>query len=66
MGVELVEGQDLFVDNNFVYMKNAGGVEKVDVIYRRVDDAFLDPLVFNSSSKLGVASIISCKLDFIQ
>jgi len=59
MGVELVEGQDLFVDNNFVYMKNAGGVEKVDVIYRRVDDAFLDPLVFNSTSKLGVASIIS-------
>lgn len=59
MGVELVEGQDLFVDNNIVYMKNAGGIKKVDVIYRRVDDDFLDPLVFNSTSKLGISSIIS-------
>ncbi|NCG03933.1 MAG: circularly permuted type 2 ATP-grasp protein [Bacteroidetes bacterium] len=59
MGVELVEGQDLFVDDNFVFMKNAGAVKKVDVIYRRVDDDFLDPLVFNSNSKLGVSSIMS-------
>lgn len=59
MGVELVEGQDLFVDNNIVFMKNAGGIKKVDVIYRRVDDDFLDPLVFNSTSKLGVSSIMS-------
>lgn len=59
MGVELVEGQDLFVKNNFVYMKNAGGVKKVDVIYRRIDDAFLDPLVFNSNSRLGVSSIMA-------
>ena len=59
MGVELVEGQDLFVNDNFVFMKNAGAVKKVDVIYRRVDDDFLDPLVFNSNSKLGVSSIMS-------
>lgn len=59
MGVELVEGQDLFVKDNFVYMKNAGGYERVDVIYRRIDDDFLDPLVFNSKSKLGVPSIMS-------
>lgn len=59
MGVELVEGQDLFVKDHFVYMKNAGGIKKVDVIYRRIDDAFLDPLVFNSTSKLGVSSIMS-------
>lgn len=59
MGVELVEGQDLFVSNNVVYMKNAGGIRKVDVIYRRIDDDFLDPLVFNSNSKLGVSSIMS-------
>ena len=59
MGVELVEGQDLFVKDNFVYMKNAGGYERVDVIYRRIDDDYLDPLVFNSKSKLGVPSIMS-------
>ena len=59
MGVELVEGQDLFVKDNFVYMKNAGGIRKVDVIYRRIDDDYLDPLVFKSNSKLGVSSIMS-------
>jgi len=59
MGVELVEGQDLVVKDNFVYMKNAGGLKRVDIIYRRIDDSFLDPLVFNSQSILGVASIMS-------
>ncbi len=59
MGVELVEGQDLVVKDNFVFMKNAGGLKKVDVIYRRIDDLFLDPLVFNSQSILGIASLMS-------
>ena len=59
MGVELVEGQDLVVKDNFVFMKNAGGLKKVDIIYRRIDDFFLDPLVYNSDSILGVASIMS-------
>jgi uncharacterized circularly permuted ATP-grasp superfamily protein len=59
MGIELVEGRDLFVDNNFVYMKTIYGPRKVDVIYRRVDDAFLDPLTFNANSVLGVAGLMS-------
>ncbi len=59
MGVELVEGRDLFVDQNFVYMNTIEGPTKVDVIYRRVDDAFLDPLVFNPESALGIAGIMS-------
>lgn len=59
MGVELVEGQDLFVENNFVFMKTIYGPQRVDVVYRRVDDAFLDPLVFNSDSVLGVPGIMS-------
>lgn len=46
MGVELVEGQDLFVDGPFVYMRTTEGPKRVDVIYRRLDDAFLDPLCF--------------------
>src|ERR1700712_3816163 len=59
MGVELVEGRDLVVDNHRVYMKTTTGLQQVDVIYRRVDDDFLDPLVFNSESALGVAGIMS-------
>jgi uncharacterized circularly permuted ATP-grasp superfamily protein len=59
MGVELVEGSDLVVDNHKVYMKTTLGLQQVDVIYRRVDDDFLDPLVFNPGSKLGVAGIMS-------
>ena len=47
LGVELVEGRDLFVDNDVVYMRTTLGPKRVDVIYRRVDDEFLDPLVFN-------------------
>ncbi|WP_211322881.1 circularly permuted type 2 ATP-grasp protein [Hydrogenivirga caldilitoris] len=59
MGVELVEGRDMFVDNNFVYMKTIYGPQKVDVIYRRVDDSFLDPLVFKPESLLGVPGIMA-------
>jgi len=58
MGIDLVEGRDLFVDKNFVYMKTIYGPKKVDVIYRRVDDDFLDPLVFNPESLLGVPGIM--------
>ena len=57
MGIELVEGQDLFVDNDFVYMKTIHGPVKVDVIYRRVDDDFLDPEVFRKDSLLGVPGL---------
>ena len=46
MGVELVEGSDLIVHGNVVFMKTTRGLQRVDVIYRRVDDDFLDPLVF--------------------
>ncbi len=59
MGVELVEGKDLVVDNHKVYMKTTSGLQQVDVIYRRVDDDFLDPLVFNPNSMLGVSGIMS-------
>jgi uncharacterized circularly permuted ATP-grasp superfamily protein len=59
MGVELVEGRDLVVDDHVVYMKTTLGLQQVDVIYRRVDDEFLDPLVFNPASTLGVSGIIS-------
>ena len=48
MGVDLVEGRDLFVENGFVYMRTITGPERVDVIYRRVDDLFIDPLVFRT------------------
>jgi len=58
MGIELVEGKDLFVDKNFVYMKTIYGPKKVDVIYRRIDDEFLDPLTFNPESVLGVPGIM--------
>ncbi|HEY8938058.1 MAG TPA: circularly permuted type 2 ATP-grasp protein [Cyclobacteriaceae bacterium] len=59
MGVELVEGRDLVVDNHRVYMKTTSGLQQVDVIYRRVDDDFLDPLVFNPTSMLGVSGLMS-------
>ena len=55
MGVELVEGRDLFVLENRVYMRTTSGRRQVDVIYRRVDDEFLDPLAFRADSMLGVA-----------
>jgi uncharacterized circularly permuted ATP-grasp superfamily protein len=59
MGVELVEGSDLVVDNHRVYMKTTTGLQQVDVIYRRVDDEYLDPLVFNPGSFLGLAGLMS-------
>jgi uncharacterized circularly permuted ATP-grasp superfamily protein len=59
MGVELVEGQDLFVNDNHVYMRTTRGPQRVDVIYRRVDDDFLDPLVFRADSSLGVPGLLS-------
>ena len=59
MGVELVEGRDLVVENQRVFMKTTSGLQQVDVIYRRVDDDFLDPLVFNPESSLGVSGILS-------
>ncbi|MCZ2496289.1 circularly permuted type 2 ATP-grasp protein [Xylophilus sp. Kf1] len=58
MGIELVEGQDLFVKDDFVWMRTTRGPKRVDVIYRRVDDDFLDPLVFRPNSTLGVAGLI--------
>jgi uncharacterized circularly permuted ATP-grasp superfamily protein len=58
MGVELVEGQDLTVRSGFVYMRTTQGPKRVDVIYRRVDDDFLDPEVFRSDSTLGCAGLI--------
>ncbi|MEX0590974.1 MAG: circularly permuted type 2 ATP-grasp protein [Xanthobacteraceae bacterium] len=59
LGVELVEGRDLFVKGNVVYMRTTEGPKRVDVIYRRIDDDFLDPLVFRPDSVLGVPGLIS-------
>jgi uncharacterized circularly permuted ATP-grasp superfamily protein len=58
MGVELVEGQDLFVRDKFVFMRTTRGPKRVDVIYRRVDDDFLDPSVFRANSTLGCAGLL--------
>jgi uncharacterized circularly permuted ATP-grasp superfamily protein len=58
MGVELVEGQDLVVRDNYVYMRTTRGLQRVDVIYRRVDDDFLDPKVFRPNSTLGCAGLM--------
>ena len=57
MGVELVEGADLFVKDGVVYLRTTSGRQRVDVIYRRIDDAFLDPLAFNKASLLGVPGL---------
>ena len=59
MGVPLVEGRDLLVDNHKVYMKTTAGLQQVHVIYRRLDDDFLDPLVFRHDSALGVPGLMS-------
>jgi uncharacterized circularly permuted ATP-grasp superfamily protein len=59
LGVELVEGRDLFVKENVVYMRTTEGPRRVDVIYRRVDDDFIDPLAFRPDSVLGVPGILS-------
>jgi uncharacterized circularly permuted ATP-grasp superfamily protein len=58
MGIELVEGQDLFVADNAVYMRTTRGPQRVDVIYRRIDDDFLDPAYFQPDSTLGVRGIL--------
>jgi uncharacterized circularly permuted ATP-grasp superfamily protein len=57
MGIELVENSDLIVDDGFVKMRTTKGFERVDCIYRRVDDTFLDPLHFNKDSLLGVPGL---------
>jgi len=59
MGVELVEGQDLFVADDVVYIRTTTGPQRVDVIYRRLDDDYLDPLAFRPDSVLGVPGIFS-------
>src|SRR6202522_204935 len=59
MGIELVEGRDLAVHENVVYMRTTAGLRRVDVIYRRVDDDFIDPLAFRSDSILGVAGLFN-------
>jgi uncharacterized circularly permuted ATP-grasp superfamily protein len=59
MGIELVEGQDLFVKGNAVFMRTTEGPQQVDVIYRRIDDDFLDPLAFRKDSMLGVPGLVS-------
>ncbi len=58
MGVELVEGRDLVVEKNHLYMRTTKGLEKVDVLYRRIDDTFLDPTYFNPDSMLGIPGIM--------
>jgi uncharacterized circularly permuted ATP-grasp superfamily protein len=59
MGITLVEGRDLFVHDNIVYMRTTAGPRRVDVIYRRVDDDFIDPLAFRSDSTLGVPGLFN-------
>jgi uncharacterized circularly permuted ATP-grasp superfamily protein len=59
MGIELVEGQDLFVRDEAVFMRTTQGPQRVDVIYRRIDDDFLDPLVFRPDSMLGIPGLLT-------
>jgi uncharacterized circularly permuted ATP-grasp superfamily protein len=59
MGIELVEGRDLLVHDNVVYMRTTAGLRRVDVIYRRIDDDYLDPLAFRPDSTLGVAGLLN-------
>lgn len=59
MGIELVEGRDLVTHDNIVYMRTTSGLQRVDVIYRRVDDDFLDPLAFRPDSSLGAAGLFN-------
>jgi uncharacterized circularly permuted ATP-grasp superfamily protein len=59
MGIELVEGRDLVIHDNIVYMRTTGGLKRVDVIYRRVDDDFIDPLAFRPDSILGAAGLFN-------
>jgi len=59
MGIELVEGADLFVKDDVVYMRTTSGPQEVHVIYRRIDDDFLDPIAFRADSMLGVPGLVS-------
>ncbi len=59
MGIELVEGRDLVVHDNIVYMRTTSGLQRVDVIYRRIDDDFLDPLAFRGDSSLGAPGLFN-------
>ena len=59
MGIELAEGRDLVVENDVVHLKTTSGLQRVDVLYRRIDDDFLDPLCFRPDSTLGVAGVIN-------
>ena len=59
MGIELVEGQDLYIEDEFLYMRTTRGPQRVDVIYRRIDDDFLDPLVFRPDSMLGIPGLLT-------
>jgi uncharacterized circularly permuted ATP-grasp superfamily protein len=59
MGIELAEGRDLVVENDVVHLKTTTGLQRVDVLYRRIDDDFLDPLCFRPESTLGVAGVIN-------
>jgi uncharacterized circularly permuted ATP-grasp superfamily protein len=62
MGVDLVEGRDLFVRDNVAWMRTTEGPKRVDVIYRRIDDEFLDPLAFDPASALGVPGLMAAYL----
>jgi uncharacterized circularly permuted ATP-grasp superfamily protein len=59
MGIELVEGRDLVAHDNIIYMRTTSGLRRVDVIYRRVDDDFIDPMAFRPDSILGVAGLFN-------
>ena len=59
MGIELVEGRDLVVNDNILYMRTTAGLRRVDVIYRRIDDDFIDPLAFRPDSILGVPGLFN-------
>jgi uncharacterized circularly permuted ATP-grasp superfamily protein len=59
MGVELVEGRDLLVNDNVVYTRTTSGLKRIDVIYRRIDDDFVDPLIFREDSALGVSGLFN-------
>lgn len=60
MGIELVEGRDLIVRDDYLFMRTTRGFQRVDVIYRRIDDTFLDPMVFRPDSLLGIPGIMEC------
>ena len=60
MGIQLVEANDLVIENNFLFMKTTKGLKRLHALYRRIDDEFIDPTVFNSESLLGVPGLFNC------